>query len=70
MSIPAVTNGCCARCVHFERDPLAIEKAVPGLIAMSSGFASARGDDGLCAHHDRHVSARATCVAFAARLPG
>ena len=70
MPIPIVTNECCERCVHFERDPLAIEKAVPGLNVMSSGFASVRADDGLCTHHDRHVSARATCVAFAARLAG
>jgi hypothetical protein len=53
--------------LHFERDPLAIEQVVPGLNAMSSGFASVRADDGLCRHHDRHVSARATCAAFAER---
>ncbi|HEX3897193.1 MAG TPA: hypothetical protein VHW73_13365 [Rudaea sp.] len=70
MSNPAVTNECCERCVHFERDPLAIERAVPGLNVMSSGFASVRADDGLCRHHDRHVSARATCATFAARPSG
>jgi hypothetical protein len=62
-----MTDECCAHCVHFERDPLAIENAVPGLNVMSSGFASVRSDDGLCNFHDRHVAARATCAAFTAR---
>lgn len=65
-----MTNECCERCVHFDRDPLTIENAVPGLTVMSSGFASVRADDGLCDYHDRHVSARATCASFEARAPG
>jgi len=63
----AKTDERCARCVHFERDPLAIEAAVPGLSAMSSGFASVRGDDGLCLHHQRFVSADASCASFSPR---
>jgi hypothetical protein len=62
-----MTNERCERCVYFDRDPLVIEKAIPGLNVMSSGFASVRGDDGLCAHHDRHVSAHATCNFFKSR---
>jgi hypothetical protein len=57
----------CARCLHFERDPRAIEAAVPGLSSMSSGFASVRGDDGLCLHHQRFVPADASCAFFSAR---
>lgn len=57
----------CAHCVHFQSDPRVIESAVPGLATLSSGFASVRGDDGLCSHHGRHVPASAVCSAFAAR---
>ncbi|MEP6485187.1 MAG: hypothetical protein ABJB01_12125 [Rudaea sp.] len=57
----------CARCAHFERDPLAIEKAIPGLSVMSSGFASVRDNDGLCAQHDRYVPAHGRCAEFATR---
>ena len=58
---------CCGRCEHFERDPLTIEQAIPGLAVMSSGFASVRDNDGLCAQHDRYVPAHGRCAAFALR---
>jgi len=51
--------------VHFNGAPLAIERAIPGLRTMSSGFAAARGDDGVCGRHERLVSARAWCASFA-----
>lgn len=58
---------CCASCAHFDRDPLTIEKAIPGLNVMSSGFASVRDNDGMCAQHDRYVPAYGRCAAFATR---
>jgi hypothetical protein len=58
----------CANCKHFNADPRDVERATPGLNAMSSGFASVRSGDGLCDFHDRHVPAHATCAAFAAKL--
>jgi hypothetical protein len=57
----------CANCKYFNADPRDVEAATPGLSAMSSGFASVRSGDGLCAVHDRHVPAHATCVSFAAK---
>ncbi len=57
----------CGGCRHFEDDPRALEAALPGLAALSSAQASVRGDDGLCAVHDRFTSARNVCSAFAGR---
>jgi hypothetical protein len=55
----------CRGCRHFRNDPAFLEAAVAGLTSLSSGYASVRGDDGLCLCHDRHVSARSSCNSFA-----
>jgi hypothetical protein len=51
----------CRTCRYFLSVPIAIEAAVPGLASLSSGYASVRADDGLCALHDRYVAARSVC---------
>ena len=58
---------CCARCAHFECEPVALELAIPGLRSLGSGFASVRADDGLCRRHERYLSAYARCIDFSAR---
>ena len=54
----------CRTCRHFLSVPIAIEAAVPGLASLSSGYASVRADDGLCALHDRYVAARSVCDSY------
>jgi hypothetical protein len=50
--------------VYFRNDAAFLERALPGLATLSSGYASVRSDDGLCARHDRYVGARAACADF------
>ena len=58
----AVSAGKCRDCVHFRTGPAAIEGAFPGLAALSSGYASVRADDGLCALHGRYLPSSASCA--------
>jgi len=51
----------CETCKHFRNDPAYIEEAFRGLTSFSSGYASARADDGLCTKHDLYLSADCTC---------
>jgi hypothetical protein len=55
----------CLRCGHFLHAPAQLEAALPGLSSLSSAHAAVRGDDGICAVHDRYVSAASVCAAFA-----
>jgi len=57
----------CLNCRHFRNDAAFIERAFPGLPALGSAWGSARSDDGICEHHERHVSAHAFCADFAER---
>ncbi|MSP93989.1 MAG: hypothetical protein EXR00_01860 [Alphaproteobacteria bacterium] len=56
----------CRNCRHFRNDPAYLEAAIKGLSAMSSAWGSVRADDGLCLHHDRYLSAEASCRDFQA----
>jgi hypothetical protein len=57
-----VTDGrVCGACTHFRDDPAYLETVFKGLSSLSSGWASVRGDDGLCLRHDRYLGARASC---------
>jgi hypothetical protein len=51
----------CATCAHFEGEPQVVERAIPGLRTLSSGFASVRDRDGLCTLRGRYLPARARC---------
>lgn len=57
----------CATCRYFENDPLKMEEAIVGLKVMSSGHASVRAQDGLCAKLDRYLSAQYSCDQYQAR---
>jgi hypothetical protein len=63
----AAPHAACAACVHFQADPLAIERFVPGLRSFGSGFASVRADDGLCLRHGRYLAASSFCADFRKR---
>jgi hypothetical protein len=60
------TQRCCGLCRSFSNDPAEIEATFKGLTAMSSGYASVRGQDGLCARHDVYLSFRDVCPDFEA----
>ncbi len=54
----------CGACAHFRDDPAYLETAFKGLASFSSGWASVRGDDGICLRHDRYLGAKASCADF------
>lgn len=56
----------CALCRSFQASSQDIEAQLPGLRILSSAFASVRAGDGLCARHERYVSATSACEAFEA----
>lgn len=56
---------CCSECRHFQNDAAFLERALPGLTAMSSGAGSTRADDGICMLHDLYLSATNVCDDFA-----
>jgi hypothetical protein len=58
----------CRACRHFRNDPAYIEATFKGLTSFSSGYGSARADDGLCTLHDLYLSADSTCPQFKARV--
>lgn len=51
----------CASCAFFEDDPQAFEDAFPGILALSSGQGTTKGDQGLCRIHARMVTPGLTC---------
>jgi hypothetical protein len=54
----------CGTCRFFRNDPAYIEAAFKGLTSFSSGYASARADDGLCTQHDMYLSADCHCPRY------
>jgi hypothetical protein len=55
----------CLTCKHFNHAPVDLEAALPGLSSLSSAYAAVRGDDGICAVHQRYVTSSSVCPAFA-----
>jgi hypothetical protein len=60
-----VATPSCLGCRHFKNAPAALEAALRGMSSLSSAYAAVRGQDGLCAVHDRYVAASSVCAAFA-----
>jgi len=54
----------CAGCIHFQNHSQHLEANIPGLRTMGSGFSSVRAQDGLCALHQRYLSAQSSCLQF------
>jgi hypothetical protein len=57
-------RACCADCRHFNARPSDIEAALPGLSSLSSAYAAVRSDDGICAVHDRYITASSVCAQY------
>jgi hypothetical protein len=51
----------CAGCVYLIHDPAEFERALPGILILSSGQGESRGDQGLCQIHHQLVTAEMTC---------
>jgi hypothetical protein len=64
---PDHPNAECGNCIRFQNNPAVLEKTFPGLTCLSSGFGSARAQDGLCDQHDLYLSAWDSCLDYAAR---
>jgi hypothetical protein len=56
----------CAACRHFAGRPDELERAIPGLKILSSGYGATPFGTGLCRLSDRLTAARSTCADFAA----
>jgi hypothetical protein len=61
----AAASPTCLNCKHFKHAPADLEAALPGLASLSSAYAAVRCDDGICAVHQRYVTASSVCPAFA-----
>ncbi len=66
MNPPANPRIRCAYCCHFRNDPDYLEAMIPGLNCLSSGRASVRKQDGLCAHNELYLGADDWCEEFQA----
>ncbi|MGB6452621.1 MAG: hypothetical protein WBE92_17870 [Steroidobacteraceae bacterium] len=70
MASPAVAaTPRCADCRHFDNAPESLERAIPGLKVMGSGYGAVRAEDGLCEVHGRYLSADYRCADFDPRSP-
>jgi len=56
----------CRTCRHFQDDPAAFERALPGILILSSGHGDTRGDQGLCDIHDRILTPGMRCTSWSA----
>ena len=54
----------CRDCRYFNNDPAWLEKALPGLNALSSAYACTRGENGICTKRDIYLSPAAKCKDF------
>jgi len=54
----------CARCRSFVVEAAALERAVPGLNILSSGYGSVRAHTGLCEWHGTFVTPAQRCAQF------
>ena len=62
----AVPNACCRNCAFFNAEALLLEAQIPGLRSFGSGFAAVCDGDGLCAKHQRYLTASSICAQFSA----
>ncbi len=54
----------CRHCRYFGNDPAYLERSLPGLTGLSSGYGSTRSDDGICVRHNLYLRADASCAEF------
>jgi hypothetical protein len=54
----------CRDCKYFNNDPAWLERAFPGLNALSSAYGTARGEAGVCSKRDLYLSPIKKCKYF------
>ncbi|MDE2622111.1 MAG: hypothetical protein KGM83_02840 [Betaproteobacteria bacterium] len=54
----------CGSCRHFDNRPASVERQIPGLRTMGSGYSSVKSRDGVCRLHDRYLAAEYHCPAY------
>jgi hypothetical protein len=59
----------CGACSHFNNAVASIEPAIHGLRVMGSAYSSVRSNDGICAVHDKYLSAQHGCLDFLQTKP-
>ena len=57
----------CSECQLFVDDPHQLERIFPGILVLSSGYGSTRGDSGICTLTDLFQYPEAGCRFFQAR---
>jgi len=57
-------NNTCRDCRYFNNDPAWLEKALPGLNALSSAYGATRGENGICIKRDLYLSPIDKCRDF------
>lgn len=57
----------CLDCELFDNDPRSLESIFRNLRILCSGYASVRGDSGLCGYDDRFRMPRTACEHFRPR---
>jgi hypothetical protein len=60
----------CAGCAYLIQDAAEFERALPGILILSSGQGESRGDQGLCRIHQQLVTPEMTCGRFQPRATG
>jgi hypothetical protein len=59
----------CRDCKYFNNDPAWLERAFPGLNALSSAYGTARGEAGVCSKRDLYLSPIKSCTQFELLIP-
>jgi len=60
----------CANCHSFLDDAAEFERALPGILILSSGQGESRGDQGLCRIHEKLGTPNMSCERFEVRSFG
>jgi hypothetical protein len=60
----------CANCHYFVDDAAEFERALPGILILSSGQGESRGDQGLCRIHEKLGTPKMSCEHFEPRSFG
>ena len=53
----------CGNCRHFSNAAAEVESQLPGLRSLGSAHGAVRGDDGICAKHERYLRSSSVCAA-------
>ncbi len=67
MTKSSTTETTCGGCRHFVDDPAELERALTGILILSSTYGSTRGRAGICGVTGRFHDPLVACDEFAAR---